>query len=220
MALTRITLEPDLVERVYSALLHSITEGTLAPGARLAQEDLAAQLNVSRQPVLQALRMLKKDGFVIDAGKRGVMVTPIDANWIAQVYQLRGALDALAARLAAERGADIDEGLIERGRKAARGRSVAALVEADIRFHNAIYDASGNSLIAESASRHWSHIRRAMSAVLLTAGVRESVWNEHAAILAAIRAGDVSNAERLTREHGEIAGKTLSNRLLEQSYAA
>ena len=67
MALTRITLEPDLVERVYDALLHSITEGTLAAGARLAQEDLAAQLNVSRQPVLQALRLLKKDGFVIDA---------------------------------------------------------------------------------------------------------------------------------------------------------
>ncbi len=108
MTLTRITLEPDLVERVYDALLHSITEGTLAPGTRLAQEDLAAQLNVSRQPVLQALRLLKKDGFVVDAGKRGVMVTSIDAKSIAQVYQLRGALDALASRLAAERKAVID----------------------------------------------------------------------------------------------------------------
>jgi DNA-binding GntR family transcriptional regulator len=220
MALTRINVEPDLVERVYSALLHSITEGTLAPGARLAQEDLAAQLNVSRQPVLQALRLLKKDGFVIDAGKRGVMVTPIDAAWIAQVYQLRGALDALAARLAAERKADIDPSLIERGRKAARGRSVAALVETDIAFHTAIYQASGNTLIEESASGHWAHIRRAMSAVLLSAGVRESVWDEHAAILAAIRKGDVAGAEHLTREHGEIAGKTLSNRILAQSRAA
>ncbi len=220
MALTRITLEPDLVERVYDALLHSITEGTLAPGARLAQEDLASQLNVSRQPVLQALRLLKKDGFVIDAGKRGVMVTPIDVTWIAQVYQLRGALDALAARLAAERKADIDHGLIERGRKAARGRSVAALVETDIAFHNALYEASGNALIAESANRHWAHIRRAMSAVLLTAGIRESVWDEHAAILEAIGKGDVLTAERLTREHGEIAAKNLSNRLLAQSCAA
>lgn len=220
MALTRITLEPDLVERVYDALLHSITEGTLAAGARLAQEDLAAQLNVSRQPVLQALRLLKKDGFVIDAGKRGVMVTPIDAAWIAQVYQLRGALDALAARLAAERKADIDLGLIERGRKAARGRGVAALVETDIAFHNAVYEASGNALIAESANRHWAHIRRAMSAVLLTAGVRESVWDEHTAILEAIRKGDAPTAERLTREHGEMAAKNLSNRLLAQSCAA
>lgn len=220
MTLTRLTLEPDLVERVYAALLHSITEGTLAPGARLAQEDLAAQLNVSRQPVLQALRLLKKDGFVIDAGKRGVMVTPIDAAWISQVYQLRSALDALAARLAAERKADIDHGLIERGRRAARGRGVAALVETDVAFHNAIYEASGNALIAESANRHWAHIRRAMSAVLLTAGVRESVWDEHAAILDAIGRRDAAAAERLTREHGETAAKNLSNRLLAQSRAA
>lgn len=220
MALTRITLEPDLVERVYVTLLDSIAEGTLPPGARLAQEDLADQLNVSRQPVLQALRLLKKDGFVVDAGKRGVMVTPIDANWIAQVYQLRGALDALAARLAAQRNIDIDRGLLERGRKAARGRSVAALVEADITFHNAIYQASGNGLIAESANRHWAHIRRAMGAVLLAAGVRESVWDEHAAILNAIRDGDAVTAERLTREHAEVAAKNLSHQLLAQTRAA
>ena len=220
MTLTRIILEPDLVERVYDALLHSITEGTLAPGTRLAQEDLAAQLNVSRQPVLQALRLLKKDGFVVDAGKRGVMVTPIDAVGIAQVYQLRGALDALASRLAAERKAVIDPALIERGRKAARGRSIAALVETDIAFHNAIYEASGNTLIAESANRHWAHIRRAMSSVLFAAGVRESVWDEHAAILDAIRAGDGPKAECLTREHGETAARAVTNRILAQAAVA
>lgn len=210
MTLTHITLEPDLVERVYDALLNSITEGTLAPGTRLAQEELAEQLNVSRQPVLQALRLLKKDGFVVDAGKRGVMVTSIDASGIAQVYQLRGALDALAARLAAERKANIDHGLIE------RGRSIAALVETDIAFHNAIYEASGNTLIAESANRHWAHIRRAMISVLFTAGVRESVWDEHAAILDAISAGEGATAERLTREHGETAAHAVTNRILAQ----
>jgi DNA-binding GntR family transcriptional regulator len=220
MALTHITLEPDLVERVYAALVDSITEGTLAPGARLAQEDLAAQLNVSRQPVLQALRLLKKDGFVIDTGKRGVMVTPINATWIAQVYQLRSALDALAARLAAQRKADINQGLLDRGRKAARGRSVAALVETDMAFHNAIYAASGNPLIAESANRHWAHIRRAMGAVLLSAGVRESVWDEHTAIREAIMNGEVASAERLTCEHGELAGRTLANRIHAQLAAA
>jgi DNA-binding GntR family transcriptional regulator len=220
MTLTRINLQPDLVERVYDALLNSITEGTLAPGTRLAQEDLAEQLDVSRQPVLQALRLLKKDGFVIDAGKRGVMVTPIDAEGIAQVYQLRGALDALAARLAAESKAHIDLGLIERGRKAARGKSINALVETDIAFHNAIYVASGNVLIAESANRHWAHIRRAMSSVLFTAGMRESVWDEHAAILEAIRIGDGAKAERLTREHGETAAHAVTNRILAQSKVA
>ena len=58
--------------------------------------------------MLQALRLLKKDGLVLDAPGRGVMVAPLDARWIAQVYEVRGALDALAARLAARRRAVID----------------------------------------------------------------------------------------------------------------
>ena len=136
------------------------------------------------------------------------------------MYQLRGALDALASRLAAERKANIDPGLIERGRKAARGRSIAALVETDIAFHNAIYDASGNALIAESANRHWAHIRRAMSSVLFASGVRESVWDEHAAILDAIRVGDGPKAERLMREHGETAASKVTDRILAQSAVA
>ena len=49
--------------------------------------------------MLQALRLLKKDGLVVDAPGRGVLVAPLDAAWIAQVYEVRGALDALAARL-------------------------------------------------------------------------------------------------------------------------
>ena len=220
MPLDRIIVEPDLVERVYDMLLTSITDGKLAPGERLAQEDLADQLNVSRQPVLQALRLLKKDGFVIDAGKRGVMVTPIDADWIAKVYQLRAALDGLAARLAAARKARIDRLLLERGRKAATGRSVSTLVNADVAFHNAIYTASGNELIAESANRHWVHIRRAMSGVLLSSGIRESVWDEHEAMAAAIASGNGVLAERLMREHGEFASHALTHQILARSEAA
>lgn len=213
MPLNQLAVEPDLVERVYEMLLGSIADGHLAPGERLTQEELADKLNVSRQPVLQALRLLKKDGFVVEAGKRGVMVRPLDADSIAQIYELRGALDALAARLAAERGAKIDEAIVANGRKAARGKDIAAMIEADIAFHNAIYTASGNPLIAESANRHWAHIRRAMGAVLQTADLRETVWAEHAAIVAAINKGNAERAERLSQEHGGRASKTLGERI-------
>ena len=70
---------PDLVDQVYRALLDAISDGSLAPGARLTQEDLAERLEVSRQPVLQALRLLKKDGLVLDAPGRGLLVAPLDA---------------------------------------------------------------------------------------------------------------------------------------------
>ncbi|MEY3782678.1 MAG: hypothetical protein RIS97_856 [Pseudomonadota bacterium] len=73
--LNKIETTPDLVDQVYRKLLDAISEGTLQPGARMTQEDIAAQLAVSRQPVHQALRLLKQDGFVIDAPGRGVKIS-------------------------------------------------------------------------------------------------------------------------------------------------
>ena len=64
-SLSPMTSTPDLTEQVYQRLLYAICDGELVPGARLTQEDLAATLGVSRQPVLQALRLLKKDGFSV-----------------------------------------------------------------------------------------------------------------------------------------------------------
>ena len=92
---------PDLVDQVYRALLDAISDGSLAPGERITQEDIAERLAVSRQPVLQALRLLKKDGLVLDAPGRGVLVAPLDADWIAQ--RLRGARRARRAGRAAGR---------------------------------------------------------------------------------------------------------------------
>ncbi|HNK19919.1 MAG TPA: GntR family transcriptional regulator, partial [Piscinibacter sp.] len=94
--LLKLHVAPDLVDQVYQALLGAIADGTLAPGARLTQEEIAQQLAVSRQPVLQALRQLKQDGLVLDAPGRGVQVAPLTAAGTAAVYQVRGALDALA----------------------------------------------------------------------------------------------------------------------------
>lgn len=212
-ALVRLQAAPDLVEQVYRALLDAISSGALAPGERLTQEDVARRLAVSRQPVLQALRLLKKDGLVHDAPGRGVWVAPLDATGITSVYQVRGALDALAARLAAERRATLDARLLERGRKAARARQVTAMIEADVAFHNAIYAASHNPLIGPSAQLHWQHIRRAMGATLQQSALRATVWDEHAAIAEAIAAGDAARAEHLALEHARRAGENITRHL-------
>ncbi|MGQ2981123.1 MAG: GntR family transcriptional regulator [Polaromonas sp.] len=211
--LVKIESTPDLVDQVYRCLLDAISEGSLAPGARIMQEDVAEQLAVSRQPVLQALRLLKKDGFVLDAPGRGVLVAPLDVAWLMQIYQVRSALDALAARLAAQARFQIDPELIARGRAATRGNDVKAMMAADAQFHGAIYAASGNPLIAQSAQLHWHHIRRAMGAVLQVSTMRESIWDEHEAIARAIAAGDALTAETLIREHGEDASRNLAGLL-------
>ncbi|MEO6016790.1 MAG: GntR family transcriptional regulator [Polaromonas sp.] len=211
--LIKIESTPDLVDQVYRSLLDAISEGAFAPGARITQEDIAEQLAVSRQPVLQALRLLKKDGFVLDAPGRGVLVAPLDVGWLAQIYQVRSALDALAARLAARARVQLAPALIRQGRLAARGKDVKAMMAADAEFHTAIYAASGNPLIAQSAQLHWHHIRRAMGAVLQVSTMRETIWDEHEAIAKAIRAGDEDRAGTLMRQHGEEASHNLAKRL-------
>jgi DNA-binding GntR family transcriptional regulator len=179
----------------------------------MTQEDIARQMAVSRQPVLQALRLLKKDGFVLDAPGRGVQVAPLDARWISQVYEVRSALDALAARLACMQRFRIDPKLIEQGRKAARGKNIKAMIQADLAFHSAIYVASNNPLIEQSAHLHWRHIRRVMGAVLQSPAQRDAVWDEHEAIAAAIASGDTVRAEGLMSHHSRNASEKLGHQL-------
>jgi DNA-binding GntR family transcriptional regulator len=211
--LVKLPTRPDYVDEVYRVLVDAISNGSLAPGSRLTQEDIAEQLAVSRSPVLQALRMLKKDGLVLDAPGRGLLVAPLDADWIANLYQIRGSLDSLAARLAAAKQFKLDKSLITNGRRALKGTDVTAMIDADIAFHSAIYRASGNPLIAETAHMHWVHLRRVMGAALQGSGQRKSIWDEHAEIAAAIAEGDSQRAGELSEHHTRMASENLVRRI-------
>src|SRR4051794_27819978 len=96
-----IGLSPVLIDQVYDRLVEAIADGTLAPGQRVRQEQLAELLGVSRQPVSHALQLLKRQRLVEEHGKRGLVIAAIDADRIEALYQVRAVLDALAARQAA-----------------------------------------------------------------------------------------------------------------------
>ncbi len=208
-----IAIAPDLAEQAYQAILDAICEGRFKAGQRITQEALAESLSVSRQPVLQALLLLKRDGLVIDAGGRGVMVAPLTVEHIANLYQVRSVLDGLAAREAARRRARLSPKLVTGGRDASRGRDLRSMIEADLAFHRAIYEAAGNPMLVQSAERHWSHIRRIMGATLSQVGARAAIWDEHERMLEAILDGDDSVAQQLALHHCENAGQTLVERV-------
>jgi DNA-binding GntR family transcriptional regulator len=211
--LVKLQARTDYVDEVYKVLLDAISEGTLQPGTRITQEEIAEQLAVSRSPVLQALRLLKKDGLVRDAPGRGLLVAPLDPEWISHLYEIRGALDSLAARLAAQKRWSIDQQVIENGRTVAMGRDVSAMIEADVAFHFAIYAASGNPLIAETARSHWVHLQRVMGAVLQSSTQRKSIWDEHTEIASAIADGDAALAMELSERHVRMARANLIPRV-------
>ena len=217
MAAELLQLEsaPDLVERAYQALLAAISSGALAPGQRITQEDLAARLAVSRQPVLQALRLLKQEGLVLDAPGRGLLVAPLEPAALTHTYQVRGALDALAARLAAEHGVALPAALLRDGRRSAKSGDITSMIEADIAFHRALYAASGNPFIERSAQAHWCHIRRAMGAVLQSSRARRPVWDEHEAIAEAVARRDPEAAAAAAAGHAHQAGEHLTGQLMQ-----
>ena len=208
---------PTLIEQAYDAILAAICDGRLAPGARLNQDDLAARMGISRQPVGQALSVLKAQSFVRDTGRRGLIVAPLEREFLHSVYELREALDSLAASLAAQRCTprDAAEGrkLVADGREAEKSGRVDSLIEADMRFHLWICRVAGNPLLAETMRLYWNHLRRAMAAVLRDPRHRTEIWDEHDAILEAIVANDAAGASHRAAAHAREAGKTVARSL-------
>jgi len=101
-----IQTQPTLVEQVVNAIVSEIVEGDLPANSRLIQDELARAYGVSRQPVQQALLLLRDRGMVWEAPGRGLIVSPLDVDLVRNLYEVRAMLDGLAARLAAERGSE------------------------------------------------------------------------------------------------------------------
>lgn len=196
---------PSLTEQTYRSILSEIATGRLASGSRIIQQDLAAQLGVSRQPVQQALTLLRTQGVLVEAPGRGLLVAPLDPDHVRHMYDVRSVIEGLAFRKAAElqgaKARDKGDALIRAGRKAVASGSVAALISADMAFHAFIYRLSGNPLVAPSMDTHWTHAQRVMGEVLNRDNKPRDVWDEHDALLDAVCEGQGERAEQLARRH-------------------
>jgi DNA-binding GntR family transcriptional regulator len=92
-------------DRAYSALREQILDGRLEPGTVLAEVEQSTRLGVSRTPLREALARLGADGLVSAHSGRGVVVTEVSVDRVAELFEVRGALEEQAARLAARRRA-------------------------------------------------------------------------------------------------------------------
>ena len=214
--------EQALTEKVRDAIVTAIINGTYRPGERLAQEEIADRLGVSRQPVSHALNVLKQQGIVVGLGRKGLTVAPMDPDRLEALYQVRGALDALAARLAAERvgrgeitAAKLDKlaALIAKQQRPETAGSFAQKIEADVTFHLTLYRFSGNPVIEDMSQPQWVHFRRSMQEVLNDHSGYPRVWEQHQAIFDAIVAADGETAAQLCLDHVQTAAAKAAKRL-------
>lgn len=200
-----LTPDKSLVEKVYDTILNALCDGTFRPGERLTQEDIAQRLSVSRQPVMQALILLKSQGLVEARGRQGVTVVTIDRQFLRDIYQLRAVIEPLAVELACKHlSADVIErgnAIIGRGKQAVVDGDHAGALQADIDFHRLIHDGSGNALIVETMTLYWNRLRLAMSQIIASPGMTERVWAEHAMLFEQMVNGSGQHAAALMRYH-------------------
>ena len=212
-----LTAKPDLVMQTHDALRKAIMLGELAPCAPVAQEELALLLGVSRQPISHALLLLKHEGLVVDRGRKGQMVAPIDPDKLRAMYQVRGGLDRLAARLSTSHITDAKivkqrlSSIFLVGKKAVESADINQLVNADVSFHKFLHELSGNAEILTTAETSWPHMVRSMHVVLEAGGAL--IWAEHKAIADAVINGDTELAGSLAERHAEAAGENTYQRL-------
>ena len=133
---------------VFNTLREAILKGDLKPGERLMELQLASKLGVSRTPIREAIRMLEQEGLAVTTPRKGAEVAKMTLKDMEDVLEIRDALDELAVRIACQKISDEQlkqlEDMKELFEKSTQTGNVKKIAEADVTFHDVIYEATGN----------------------------------------------------------------------------
>ena len=196
-------IHQPLREAVQDAIRAAIVEGRYPQGERLLEDQLAHELDVSRNPVREALQALATEGFVVIEPRRGARVASVSPARAVELFEVREVLEGLAARLAAERcGPDqlaALQAVVAEGAELVDAGRLNELPELNNRFHVALHAAAANEMLTDVLGRlapviTWVYARR-------IAERSTHSWSEHAAIVDAIAAGDADLAHRRACTH-------------------
>jgi DNA-binding GntR family transcriptional regulator len=199
---TRGTL---LSQKIFEELETRIVQRAYPPGSHLAEDEIAAELGVSRTPVREAFRVLSRAGWLNIQPHAGAYVRNPTMDEVRQVFEVRQTLEDRAARLAAHNVSkpEIKElkRIIERGWKEVARNNGKQITELNSAFHTTIAVASRNQILVRLLEDLGKQVQWHFSAVATARG--EHSWHEHEDILGAIEAGDAKRAGTLAVEHGE-----------------
>lgn len=209
----RLDAYKPLREVVSDALRQAIQDGNLQPGERLMEIPLAEELGVSRTPIREAIRKLELEGFVVMIPRRGAYVANISLKDITQVFEIRSALEELAAGLAAERITTEEVEVLERMlveiNEHMESKNMDKVVAADIEFHEVLYKASRNEKLAEIVNNLREQTFRFRSVSMNQPGRLAKTWEEHRQLVEAISAHNATQARKIARLHMEHSEQTL-----------
>lgn len=191
-------------QRVRDELRDRILTGRLKPGDRLVERELAEGLGVSRVPVREAIRSLESEGFVVVQSPRRVVVRQLDRTDVEELFDVREALEGLAAGLAAQRASPRDlrklERLLEDAAKATESSQASRITALNTRFHDEIVAIAGNGLLSTVLHPLEGRLR------WLTSQNEHfgELLDEHWGLFEAIKSGDADRAKAAATEHVRV----------------
>jgi DNA-binding GntR family transcriptional regulator len=190
-------------EAVANELRRLIQSGELGPGTRLRQADIAERFMVSTTPVREAFASLARDGLVRQDAHRGAVVSSPSSDELRETYEIRGVLEALAARLATSNLTADDLGSLEEIAYGMRGAAPEDYVELNRSLHRRIYAAAGRPRLLEIIEqlRELSANHLAATMERLGPAYRVRVQAEHEAIIHALALKDAELVSRLIGDH-------------------
>jgi DNA-binding GntR family transcriptional regulator len=207
-----------LSEKAYDKLKFMILSGRFKDDDVLSERSLAASLSVSRVPVREALKDLEREGLLIIVPRSGILIRRLTLDEVRELYELRQAVEGMAAYLSALRKPD---GRVKAMREklqelAAEGEAVshAAIQKASAAFHRLLFNVAGNSQLQAVYETIEPRIQLnlRLTAVHDTSRIEQALA-EHIQIARAIERRDGEKAERLTKLHLEN-GKTARLQIL------
>jgi DNA-binding GntR family transcriptional regulator len=202
-----------LRELVFESLREAIISGQMKPGERMMEIQLAEEMGVSRTPVREAIRKLELEGLVVMIPRKGAYVAGLSLKDVADVFEIRRALEGLASELAADRITETELENLERYlvkiAEEIEAGDLNKVVDTDTDFHTLLYQASRNQRLSQIISNLREQIQRFRATSLAIPGRMREALEEHRQIVEAISSRDGETARRLAQEHIENAENSL-----------
>ena len=195
----------SLHEEVAARLRERIFEGALAPGAFRDEVQLAGEMNISRTPLREALKVLTAEGLVRHEPRRGCFVAEVTEQDLDEIFPVIALLEGRCAYEAARNASDADlqalEALHERLARHARARRINDYYATNFAIHEAVIALAGNRWLAQVITDLRRIVKLAGLQQLHAPGGLEQSLNEHRAVFAALKARDAEGAEAAMRTH-------------------
>ena len=190
----------------YERILDEIRAGSLSPGDRLTESDLAERLGISRTPVREAMRQLESDGLITHTPRSGSSIRQLDYSEVSELYDMRAVLESTAARFAARAASDVEvDELVSIHEAMCAATDTQKLGQLNRQFHRCLLDAARNRFLL-SAVRSIEKTLLILGPSTFNESERTTQSNEeHEQLLNAIGSRNPADAEQAMRKHIESA---------------